>query len=63
MNAMTHFWRWRKWLPERYGQHCGVIARGALGSVLVEFADGWRVVTSRWAIRLLPPGEGEGSPG
>ena len=48
---MTHLWRWRCRLPERHGQPCCVLARGALNSILVEFADGWRVVTSRYAVR------------
>jgi hypothetical protein len=48
---MTHRWYWRSRLPERHGQPCRVLARGALNSILVEFADGWRVVTSRFAVR------------
>jgi hypothetical protein len=48
---LPYFWRWRKRLPERRGQPCRILARGRLGSVLVEFADGCRVVTSRYAVR------------
>lgn len=48
---MTHIWYWRKRLPERKGQRCRVLARGALNSILVEFHDGFRVVTSRYAVR------------
>jgi len=44
-------WHWRARLPERKGQPCRVVARGVLNSVLVEFADGFRVVTSRYAVR------------
>jgi len=52
----THFWRVRKYLPERYGQTCRVLARGRMNSCLVEFAaDGCRVVTSRWFARRLAP--------
>ncbi len=47
---MTHYWYWRKWLSERRGQLCRVLAAGR-GSVLVEFEDGWQCVTSRWSIR------------
>ena len=36
---------------DRKGQRCRVIARGRMNSVLVEFEDGFRVVTSRYAIR------------
>lgn len=52
----THRWRWRKWLPERHGQECRVLAWGRLNSALVEFADGTRVITSRHAVRRLNPG-------
>jgi hypothetical protein len=47
----THVWRIKTRLPERKGQTCRVLARGKLNSCLVEFADGTRVVTSRWAVR------------
>jgi len=49
--AMTHTWRWKKYLPDRFGQGCRVIARGKLNSALVEFEDGYRVITSRYAVR------------
>ncbi len=52
---MTHYWRIRKWLPERFGQPCRVLTRGAMNSCLVEFADGWQVVTSRWFVRRVKP--------
>lgn len=48
---MTHIWHWKSRLPERKGQACKVIARGALNSIMVEFADGERVITSRYAVR------------
>jgi hypothetical protein len=47
-------WHWRSKLGGRKGQPCRVVARGALGSVLVEFEDGYRVVTSRYAVRRRP---------
>jgi len=50
-------WRWRARLGERCGQRCRVVARGAKNSVLVEFeADGYRVVTSRYAVRRVKEG-------
>ena len=49
----THVWFWRKWLPDRKGQRCRVVGRGAMGSIMVEFEDGKKVVTSRWAVRNL----------
>lgn len=54
---MTHYWYLRKYQPERHGQHCRVIARGngaGPRNVLVEFADGYRVVGIRFAVRRLP---------
>ena len=46
-----YLWFWRSRLPERKGQPCRVLARGRMNSVLVEFPDGFRVVTSRYAVR------------
>jgi hypothetical protein len=46
-------WRWRKRLPKRFGARCRIVARARrMNSVLVEFEDGYRVVTSRFAVRL-----------
>lgn len=52
---MTHRWFWRKWLPERHGQLCRVLATGRMNSALVEFEDGHKVITSRYAVRKLTP--------
>ena len=54
-----HVWYWRpQRIPgrtvDRKGQQCRVLARGRRNSVLVEFPDGFRVVTSRWAVRRAP---------
>lgn len=46
-----HIWFWKKRLPERKGQACCVLARGKMNSILVEFEDGFKVITSRFAIR------------
>lgn len=48
---MSHTWRWRKYLPERFGEPCRIVAVGRMNSALVEFADGYRVITSRYAVR------------
>lgn len=48
-----HVWFWRVRLPERKGQACRVIARGKMNSVLVGFEDGFKVVTSRYAVRKV----------
>lgn len=44
-------WYWRCRLPERKGQRCRVVSRGKMNSALVEFEDGLRVITSRYAVR------------
>lgn len=51
---MIWFWKyqgppWR--IVDRKGQACRVVVRGTKNSVLVEFPDGYRVVTSRYAVR------------
>lgn len=51
MSRWTHVWFWRKRLPERKGQLCRIIERGRMNSIMVEFEDGFRVVTSRFAVR------------
>lgn len=54
MLTMTHYWRLHRWLPERYGQPCRIVmtSRGpGPRNICVEFADGYRTVTSRWSVR------------
>jgi hypothetical protein len=51
---MTHVWFWHR--LGRKGQLCRVLARGKLNSILVEFEDGYRVITSRYAVRKLSAG-------
>jgi hypothetical protein len=51
-----HVWRWRSRLGERKGQACRVVARGAMNSILVEFTDGYRAITSRYAVRVAREG-------
>lgn len=46
-----YVWFWLSRLPERKGQPCEVLARGTMNSILVRFADGFQVVTSRYAVR------------
>ena len=49
-----YFWRIEKWLPERRNQACRILAVGRGFKCLVEFEDGYRVVTSGNFIRKLP---------
>jgi len=46
-----YYWRVRTRYPERFGQFCRVLARRKMNSCLVEFADGFRTLTSRHYIR------------
>lgn len=48
---MSHYWRIRSKLPERFKTPCRVLARGKMNSVLVQFEDGLKVLTSRNFIR------------
>jgi hypothetical protein len=52
---MTHTWYFKKFLPDRTGQPCRVLARGRNGNILVEFADGFKAVTLRFAVRKIKP--------
>lgn len=44
-----YIFRWNR--EGRHGQACRVLARGSLNSCLVEFADGFTMVTSRNALK------------
>jgi len=50
-------WYSRARLPERKGQRCKVLVRGKMNSALVEFEDGFRVITSRYAVRKAKKNE------
>jgi len=49
----NEFPRVRTRLPERHGHLCRVLARGRMNSCLIEFGDGWQLVTSRWYARRV----------
>ena len=44
-------WHWHKKHGDRHGQRCRILTRGKKNSILVEFEDGFRTVTSGYAIR------------
>ena len=46
-----YIWRVHTHLPERYGQRCRVTIRAGKNSILVEFEDGYKAVTSRNYVR------------
>lgn len=49
------YWRWRKWLGERHGQRCRIVAVGKMNAALIEFEDGYRTISSRYAARKIKP--------
>lgn len=49
--TFDYIWYWRSRLAERKGLACRVLTRGSMNSVLVEFEDGYLVITSRYAVR------------
>lgn len=49
--ASLYRWHWRARLPDRHGQTFIILCRGTLNSCLIEFADGFRAITSRNALR------------
>lgn len=51
IDAFDWIWFWKTKLPERKGHACRVLIRGGANSILVEFKDGFKVITSRWAVR------------
>jgi hypothetical protein len=52
-----HVWYWKgsPWRPiYRKGQHCRILVRSLrMNSILVEFEDGFRTNTSRYAVRKI----------
>ena len=54
--VFDHVWFWKSRLPHRRGQRCAVVIRsGRMNSVMVQFEDGHRVITSRYAVRKAEP--------
>jgi len=49
---MSHVWIGRRFLPERYGQACRLLA-ARRGKFLLEFADGRQVATVRGTFRRM----------
>jgi len=48
-----YYWRVNTRLPERKGQVCKVLARGKMNNCLVQFEDGYKVITSRNFVRKV----------
>lgn len=54
-----HVWYWKEKMPGRKGQRCRVWARGAKNTIGVEFEDGTKCTTSRYAVRYVGPPDPE----
>lgn len=55
MSDYPFVWRFKTRLAERFGQRCRVLVRSRrMNSALVEFSDGYRVITSRNYVRAAP---------
>uniref|UniRef100_A0A6H1ZCP7 Uncharacterized protein n=1 Tax=viral metagenome TaxID=1070528 RepID=A0A6H1ZCP7_9ZZZZ len=54
---MPHFYRIKRWGSTRFGEPCRVLAGGRNGSILIEFEDGYRMVTTRHGVRRLVRGK------
>jgi len=50
--SYNYIWFWKKKLPDRKNKKCRVLVRGGMNSILIEFKDGLKVVTSRFAVRI-----------
>ena len=50
--TFDYIWRVRTRFPERKGQRCAVLIRSRrMNSALIQFEDGFRVITSRNYVR------------
>lgn len=50
MTDSSHVWIGRRFLPERYGQSCRLL-KAHRGKFILEFTDGWLVLTVRGTFR------------
>ena len=55
-DAMTHRWAWKFRLPKRLNQLCRVLKRGSMNTILVEFNDGFLVVTKAYSVQRAKGG-------
>jgi hypothetical protein len=52
MNEYNYVWWWKTKLPDRRGQSCRILIEApAMNTILVEFEDGYKVVTGKHAVR------------
>lgn len=53
-SGFPYRWAWAvRPQPSRKGQSCRVLVRGTMNSALIEFEDGYQVVTSRNGLRKV----------
>lgn len=56
--GFPYLWAWgpsAMRILDRKGQRCRVLARGKMNSAMIEFEDGFRVITSRNGLRRANP--------
>ena len=51
MNNLPYIYFWKKYRPELKDKPCRLIKTGKLNSVEIEFGNGERIITSRYALR------------
>lgn len=51
LTEFPYYWRVRKYHPERFGQACRILVVGSKLSVMLEFEDGFRTISSLNYIR------------
>lgn len=53
---VTHYYNIRRWGSPRFREPCRIIvARSRNGNIEIQFADGERMVTTRYGVRRLRP--------
>jgi hypothetical protein len=53
MNNYNQYWRVHVRLPDRFGHRCRVLFYARMNTCLVEFEDGFQVVTCRYYVRRI----------
>lgn len=58
LDSFPYVWVWKKRLPERHGQRCALLIISAprtMNNCLLQFQDGFLVITSLNGIRRAKP--------
>ena len=52
-SGMTHVYYIKKWGSDRFKEKCRILCRGRNGNLLLEFEDGYQMVTIRYGVRKV----------